>query len=71
MFRSQISNSDLLMAFQKGLRIRWTGTIIPGEQIPNPSLSGLRSVPPSTNIILLSVDWVLEKAIPGGASAVS
>ena len=69
-FRSAISNSALLMTCQKGLRISWAGSIIPGEPRHNPSLRCLIFVPPSTHIILHR-DWILEKTITGGDSEFS
>ena len=51
------------MALQKGLRIRWTGSIIiPGEHRPDPSLSCLRFVPSNTHISLSRVCLVENRS---------
>ena len=48
---SRISNMGALMAFREFLRIRWPGSIIPGEHRPNPDLSFLIFAPPNTHIL--------------------
>ena len=48
----RISKRDLLMAFQNVSDCLSPGTMIPGEQRPRPSLSCLRFVPSSTQILL-------------------
>ena len=52
MSRSHISSNELLITCQQVLRNVLAGTIIPGEQRPNPSLSFLRFTPPRTHILL-------------------
>ena len=66
---SRIPKRRALMAPQKGLRIRWAGSIIPGGHRPDPSLSRLRSVPYNTHILLLRV-CLVEYPSTDGAVAV-
>ena len=66
----RISNKETLMVFQNGLRIRRTGSTIPGERRPNPSLNCLRFVPPSTHISPSQL-CVIEKSITDGDATVS
>ena len=70
MFRSTRSNSDLLMTFQKVLRVPLPGNMIPGDQRPNPSLSFLRFVPSRTHISR-PPERIEENSVTRGDSAVS
>ena len=68
--RSQISNNELLITFQKGLRNLLACTIISGEQGRNPSLSIIRFVPSRTHI-LVSDEWVAQNSVTSGDSEFS